>query len=131
MVLDASAAFYLCSDPEGIESLAALQPSAPALLWSEFTALLSQRQWRGEIAADVAGELLDVLLRADIRRVATDELYRAASDVAIELGWAKTYDAEYVALALLTDTALVTLDARLQRRASRLVTVLSPDEALA
>ena len=31
--------------------------------------------------------------------------------VADELGWAKTYDAEYVALARLLDCRLVTLDA--------------------
>ena len=32
--------------------------------------------------------------------------------VADELGWAKTYDAEYVALARLLDCRLVTLDLR-------------------
>jgi predicted nucleic acid-binding protein len=44
------------------------------------------------------------------------------------LGWAKTYDAEYVALARLLGCRLVTLDARLRRGADRLGFVISPDE---
>jgi predicted nucleic acid-binding protein len=48
--------------------------------------------------------------------------------VADELGWAKTYDAEYVALAGLLGCLLVTLDARLRRSADRLGFVVSPSE---
>jgi predicted nucleic acid-binding protein len=49
-------------------------------------------------------------------------------DVAEELGWAKTYDAEYVALARLLQCRLVTLDARLRRGADRLGFVIAPSE---
>ena len=130
-MLDASAALQLCSDPDGPDALRTLQPSAPALLWSEFTALVSQQRWRGDLSSDHAAGLLDALLGVEILRVATEELYTGAADVAVRLGWAKTYDAEYVALALMYDLPLVTLDARLRRRVEGIVSVLSPDEALA
>lgn len=44
------------------------------------------------------------------------------------LGWAKTYDAEYVALAALLKCRLVTLDARLRRGANWLGLVVGPAE---
>jgi len=44
------------------------------------------------------------------------------------MGWAKTYDAEYVALARLLSCRLVTLDARLRRGADRLGFVVAPQE---
>lgn len=47
---------------------------------------------------------------------------------AMSSGWAKTYDAEYVALAHLLGSRLLTLDARLRRTASRLVEILGPTE---
>jgi predicted nucleic acid-binding protein len=43
-------------------------------------------------------------------------LRRRASEVAEQLGWAATHDAEYLALTLLQAYALVTLDAELARR---------------
>jgi predicted nucleic acid-binding protein len=48
--------------------------------------------------------------------------------IADELGWAKTYDAEYVALASLLDCRLVTVDGRLRRGADRLGFVVGPTE---
>jgi len=48
--------------------------------------------------------------------------------VADQLGWAATYDAEYVALTQLQADALVTLDAELTRRAGELVRVASIEE---
>ena len=48
--------------------------------------------------------------------------------MADELGWAKTYDAEYVALARLLNCRLVTLDARLRRGAARLSLLVAPHE---
>jgi predicted DNA-binding protein (UPF0278 family) len=48
--------------------------------------------------------------------------------IAVALGWAKTYDAEYLALAQLLDTRVVTLDMRLRRGADRLGLVVTPDE---
>jgi hypothetical protein len=64
----------------------------------------------------------------------TDQACRAealageAWSVADELGWAKTYDANYVALARLLRCRLVTLDARLRRGAARHGFVVGPTE---
>lgn len=57
-----------------------------------------------------------------------DQLGDEAWRIAEEFGWAKTYDAEYVALALLLGCRLVTLDGRLRRGANRLGFVVSPGE---
>jgi predicted nucleic acid-binding protein len=48
--------------------------------------------------------------------------------VAEELGWAKTYDAEYVALARMLRCRLLTRDERLRRGAARLVEAIGPTE---
>jgi predicted nucleic acid-binding protein len=48
--------------------------------------------------------------------------------LADELGWAKTYYAEYVGLAKLLGCRLVTLDARLRRGTDRLGFVVAPHE---
>ena len=48
-------------------------------------------------------------------------LRRRAWQVADQLGWAETYDAEYVALTQLQADAFVTLDAELARRLEPIV----------
>jgi predicted nucleic acid-binding protein len=48
--------------------------------------------------------------------------------VAEEFGWAKTYDANYVALARMLRCRLVTLDARRRRGTARLGYVIGPTE---
>ena len=55
-------------------------------------------------------------------------LQREATAVARVLGRAKTYDAEYVAVARLINAPLVTIDARFARRAGGLVRILGPTE---
>jgi predicted nucleic acid-binding protein len=45
-----------------------------------------------------------------------------------ELGWAKTYDATYLALAHILGCRLLTVDGRLYRGAKRLGFVITPDE---
>ena len=49
-------------------------------------------------------------------------LRRRAWDLAERLGWAETYDAEYVALTQLQADAFVTLDADLARSVEGVVT---------
>jgi predicted nucleic acid-binding protein len=53
-----------------------------------------------------------------------------AWDVADELGWASTYDAEYIALTKLQADALVTLDAELASRADGLVDIAAIEALL-
>ena len=99
---------------------------APSLLWSEVASALRQLEWRREISGeDAAGAIIWLRHAAiDVRHSVDllDEAYRLAT----RLGWAKTYDTEYVALALQLNAPLVTLDARLRRTAARLVTVEAP-----
>ena len=54
-------------------------------------------------------------------------LRRRAWDLADQLGWAQTYDAEYVALTQLQADALVTLDAELARSVEGIVATASID----
>jgi predicted nucleic acid-binding protein len=57
-------------------------------------------------------------------------LRRVAWKLATELGWASTYDAEYLALTRLQGDALITLDDELAGRAKGVVAVASIDELL-
>ena len=63
-----------------------------------------------------------------IRLLGDAVLRRQAWKVADQLGWATTYDAEYVALTQLQADALVTLDPELARRAGELVRVAPIEE---
>lgn len=51
-------------------------------------------------------------------------LHDRAWSIADELRWAKTHDAEYVALAQLPDIPLLTVDGRLARRVEHLVATI-------
>ncbi len=63
--------------------------------------------------------MLDRLLGAPVQAVELGGLMREAWKVAEEMGWAKTYDANYVALARMLACRLVTLDARMRRATAR------------
>ena len=73
-------------------------------------------------------EALDRLSSSAIASRAPAGLGGEAWRLADEFGWAKTYDAEYVALAQLLRCRLVTLDAALRRSTARLGFVVSPTE---
>jgi predicted nucleic acid-binding protein len=128
LVIDASAAVQASLPSDGFAFLDQEELIAPALLWSEVSSVLHEMAWRGTVTRDLGRAALDRFLAAPIvtRRHArlTPEAWRIADD----LGWAKTYDAEYVALAHLLSSRLLTLDARLRRTASRLVEVVGPTE---
>jgi predicted nucleic acid-binding protein len=64
-----------------------------------------------------------------IRLLGDAVLRRRAWDLADRLGWAETYDAEYLALTQLQADAFVTLDATLARRVNGVVPI-APIEAL-
>ncbi len=128
LVLDASAAFPACVSPDGFRRFAREELVAPPLLWSEVRSALREAAWRGEISRTAALAALEVLEADRIRPRLDRRLGRTAWRVADDLGWIKTYDAEYVALALLLNCRLVTLDTRLRRAAGRIVEVVSPAE---
>ena len=62
-----------------------------------------------------------------IRLLGDAVLRRRAWDLADQLGWASTYDAEYIALTQLQADAFVTLDAKLARSVEGVVATASID----
>ena len=94
---------------------------APTLLRSQALSVLHEAVHRGEIPADVALERLERIWAMPIRLLGDAVLRRKAWKLADELGWAETYDAEYVALTQLQADALVTLDTELARRVKGIV----------
>jgi predicted nucleic acid-binding protein len=97
-------------------------------MWIESLSTLHAMKWRGELRPEQAEPMRDRLLAAPVSRREPDGLRYEAWKVADELGWAKTYDANYVALAHLLKCQLVTLDARMRRGTARLGFVIGPTE---
>ena len=118
-VVDASAVLHLAS--AGVEVPDTHQLLAPTLLRSQTLSALHEAVRRGEIPADVARGRLTRIGRMPIRLLGDAVLRRRAWDIAEQLGWAETYDAEYVALTQLQADAFVTLDAGLARRVEGIV----------
>ena len=126
IVVDATVAFDASFDAVVFETLQPMSPVAPPLLWSETTSALRQAVFRGSIRALEGREALARFLAADIERRSPRRLYVEAWDVAAGLGWAKAYDAEYVALARILTCPLLTRDGRLRRRAGHLAEIVGP-----
>ena len=112
---------------EGIEVPAEHELLAPTLLRSQTLSALHEAVERGELAADVARERLADIGRMRIRLLGDAVLRRNAWEVADRLGWASTYDAEYVALTKLQADALVTLNAGLARQVEVIVPTATID----
>jgi predicted nucleic acid-binding protein len=128
LVIDASAAVQASLPPDGFAFLDGEALVAPGLLWSEVPSVLHEMTWRGAVSRDLGHAALERFLAAPIGSRRHTRLTRESWRIADELGWAKTYDAEYVALARLLGSRLLTVDARLRRTASRLVEILGPTE---
>jgi predicted nucleic acid-binding protein len=106
---------------EGIEVSAEHELLAPTLLRSQTLSALREAVHRGEIPADVALDRLARIWKMPIRLLGDAVLRRQAWKVADQLGWASTYDAEYVALTQLQADAFVTLDEELARQVEGIV----------
>jgi predicted nucleic acid-binding protein len=129
LVVDASVVVSACLGRAAFEPLVGHgRLLAPCVLWSETASALRELQHRGDIDEETAAQGLERLLGAPIERYAGDDLQREATAIAKALGWAKTYDAEYVALARIIGAPLVTIDGRLVRRAGGLARILGPTE---
>jgi len=92
---------------------------APPLAWSEASSALHESVWRKERTADVGREALDRLVALHVAPRSPRELRSEAWRIADLLGWAKTYDAEYLALASILRCDLATLDSGLRSGAAR------------
>ncbi|MGZ6327683.1 MAG: type II toxin-antitoxin system VapC family toxin [Candidatus Limnocylindrales bacterium] len=124
-VVDASAVLHLAS--ARVEVPGAHKLLAPTLLRSQTLSALHEAVQRGEIPADVARDRLARIARMPIRLLGDAVLRRRAWELADRLGWASTFDAEYVALTQLQADAFVTLDADLARAVKGIVPTASID----
>lgn len=119
LVVDASFAVAACTTPEGFDRLGD-EIVAPSLLWPEVRSALHRAVWHGLISVEVGEHALERLERAPLRASQPRGLGAAVWAIADALGWAKTYDAEYLALARLLGARLLSLDRRMRRAAERL-----------
>lgn len=128
LVVDASVALSAGAAEEPLSGFADRDLVAPALMWSEARATLHLNVWRERIAAEDGKILHERLESLPVERRSPADLGGVAWRIADEMGWGRTYDAEYLALARLLGCRVVTLDARLRRGADRLGLVISPGE---
>lgn len=124
-VVDSGAVIHLVS--EDIDVAGTHELLAPTLLRSQTLSTLHEAVQRGEIAEDVARDLLERIGRMRIRLLGDAVLRRRAWKIADELGWPSTFDAEYLALTQLQADAFVTLDPELARQAAGVVALASID----
>jgi predicted nucleic acid-binding protein len=118
-VVDCGAVLHLAG--EGIEVAPGHRLFAPTLLRSQTLSALHQAVHAGELPSDVALDRLARIRALPIRLLGDAVLRRRAWDLADQLGWAETYDAEYLALTQLQADAFITLDADLARRVEGIV----------
>lgn len=119
LVIDASFAVPACTTPGGFDRLRD-ELTAPELLWPEVRSALHRSVWRGVISVQVGEHALQHLEHAPVRSSNPRGFGASVWSIADELGWAKTYDAEYLALARLLGARLLSLDGRMRRAAERL-----------
>lgn len=68
----------------------------------------------------LARSLVEAVLHLPVRLIHTPACYLRAYDIARSLGWAKAYDALYLAVADLEAAELLTLDGGMHKAAVRL-----------
>jgi predicted nucleic acid-binding protein len=103
---------------------------APTLVRSQALAALYQAARRGEISAVEGIERVTRINSLKVRFLGDKVLQRKAWKVADQLGWATTYDAEFVALTQLQADIFVTSDDDLARAVSGLVETATIDALL-
>jgi predicted nucleic acid-binding protein len=128
LVIDASVAVAACHTPMGFARLQRHALVAPPLMVVEASSVLHELAWRNDVSATHADAMLERLIQAPIETRSPPDLSRAAWHVADELGWAKTYDAHYVALAQKLKCRLVSIDERLLRGVARLDIAIRPGD---
>ena len=100
---------------------------SPALVRSQALSAVYAAARRGDISAADGLTRVRRINSLNVRFLGDRVLQRQAWEVADELGWDTTYDAEYVALTMLQADALVTSNRELAREISDLVETVSID----
>jgi len=124
-VVDSSAVLHLASADAEVPAKHKLL--APTLLRSQTLSDLHGAVQRGEIASEVARDHLARIGRMPIRLLGDAVLRRRAWELADQLGWAETFNAEYVALTQLQADAFITVDKELARSVKGIVETASID----
>jgi predicted nucleic acid-binding protein len=128
LVVDASVAVGASLGQSSFEELGDEDLVAPPLLWPETRSALHLAGWYGRISTEQAVAGLERFKDAPVASRNPRALGSEAWRIADMLGWARTYDAEYAALASLLGCRVVTLDTRFRRGAGRLGFVIVPAE---
>jgi len=128
LVLDSSAVITACLSPVARADLETHELIAPPILWSEVHSAMRGVVWRGEIKGSEMLAALDVFWELPIARRAPRRMYELAMELAERLGWVKTYDAEFLALAEIEGGLVLTADGRFRRGAERTGLVIGPSE---
>lgn len=128
LVVDAAVVITVCLSETGLKSLGREELVAPHLMWSEASSVMHELRWRKEISDELAAIGLERLAVAEVSPRRPKGLIEEAWRIADRLGWAKTYDAEYLALARLLKCRLLTTDAKLKTSGSIIVQVIGPAE---
>jgi len=128
LVADSTVIVAICLADGRLGPLDGHELHGPALLSSEATSAIRGRQYRADIDDELAEQAIARLNSMAITYAAPGSLSDDAFRLATANGWAKTYDAEFLALARKLDCPIVTLDGRLQRGARHLATITSPGD---
>lgn len=128
LVIDASACLEICLSASGFDLFAGHRLVAPPLMRSEVLSALRSLDWRRTVSAELIQAALLRVANLPVELATGPDHVNRAWAIAARLGWAKTYDAEYLALAEALDIPLLTLDGRLQRGAAGIVRTLTPTE---
>ena len=127
-VVDTGATLEMASTAAEVSSEHELY--APTLWRSQTLSAMYEAVRRHEMTAEVARERLGYVNRMKIRLLGDAVLRRRAWDVAEQLGLRTTYEAEYIALALLQKCTLVSTDEELLERVRDLVPTATLDALL-
>lgn len=126
LVIDASTAIDLCLAPDGFVILSENDLVAPPLILSEMLSALHEMRWRGSLPEEMATLALSAAARCRCESSNPTDSMRKPGRSPTTSGGRRRMNAEYVALAKLSQCRLVTLDARLRRGAARLGFVVAP-----